>query len=163
VSLQCPICMASLVALDRELAKYQDSARIPVYDVVTVLNQVSKGRLRVVVLPKEAHLEALEIAKQKMKERKVKITAEVADGLLRIPKNRYEEWWENDPEDPEARRLAMATRSWIASVWANEKYSGGVAKGTMLVAIARTHPISKVQVRQLLLADHEVHQGPSPQ
>jgi len=163
MSLQCPICMERLVALDRELAKYQDSATIPINDVVTVLNQVSNGRLRIVVLPKEAHLEALELAKQKMKERKVKITADVADGLLQIPKSRYEEWWENDPEDPERRRLAMTTRSWISSVWANEKYGGGIAKGTMLVAIARTHPISKVQVRQLLLAEHEAHRGSSPQ
>src|SRR5208337_2212322 len=97
MSLQCPICMERLVALDRELAKYQDSATIPINDVVTVLNQVSNGRLRIVALPKEAHLEALELAKQKMKERKVKITADVADGLLQIPKSRYEEWWENDP------------------------------------------------------------------
>jgi len=151
MSISCPICARILLALDKELCQYDDTTRIPIDAVIGIVNKVTNGKPRIVVLPKEARGEAMQIMKRKMIERQVSFSSDVAEVLSRVPKD-WEPWWEHDPEKSEDLAQTMKARSFIATVWAAEKYGQGV------LPIARPVPMSKSQVRQLIQTIHILHE-----
>jgi hypothetical protein len=151
MTFQCPICVKILLALDSELSKYDDAARVPMNTALDILNKITANKPRLVLLPEEAREEAMRLLRQKLERKEVRIDPETANVLSRIPKN-WAKWWDEDPDDDQALRLAMAARSFIATVWAGEKF------GEETVAIARSHPISKVQIRQLVSTIHLYHE-----
>ena len=130
------------MALERELSKYDDSTKIPVTTVTEILNKIT-GNKRLVVLPEEERGAALELLKQKMIEHKVSFPPEVGEALHRIPKD-FANWWDQDDE-----RLGMVARTYIAGVWASEKFGGST------LGIARAHPVSKIQIRKMISRIHE--------
>jgi hypothetical protein len=140
------------MALDTEFAKYDNDKRIPIDTVVQTVNKVTAGKPRVVVLPKEDRAEAMKIVWRKMSGGKLKFGPGTSEVVEHIPKNSWEDWWENDPEDHQALSWAMRARSMIASVWAGEKY------GPDVFPIARPVPMTKNQAHHLVEAIHVLHE-----